>query len=243
MSGPHLSHAPVTVAIVSRNHLVRIGLQAALSGQDRIRLAGEAAGRLETQALVAREQPHALVIELEPDLDIAELVRTVKISAPGTRIILLSPMAEMTTGLGSVTSGIDGIVLTIQPAAVLLATITHVCGLPAPTTVYQYGGGSRSGGMAPTSAGRPLPSLSTTMLDTALTGREQEIIHLIGQALTNKDIAERLCISSVTVRHHLTSIFGKLDVKSRQQLLVRAYRRGLLKLEEHSLTTHSHHAV
>ena len=81
------------------------------------------------------------------------------------------------------------------------------------------------------------------MLDSALTGREQEIIHLIGQALTNKDIAERLCISSVTVRHHLTSIFGKLDVKSRQQLLVRAYTRGLLKLEERSLTTPSSQAM
>ncbi len=243
MSGLHLSHAPVTVAIVSRNHLVRIGLQAALSGQDRIRLTGEAAGRLETEALVAREQPHALVIETEPDLDIAELVRTVKISAPGTRIILLSHMDEMTSRLGSVSSGIDGIVLTIQPAAVLLATITHVCCLPAATTVYELGGGSRSGGADAIPAGQPVPSLSTTVLDTALTGREQEIIHLIGQALTNKDIAERLCISSVTVRHHLTTIFGKLDVKSRQQLLVRAYKRGLLKFEERSLATRSHHAM
>ena len=115
MNGSHLRHAPVTVAIVSRNHLVRIGLQAALAGQDRIRLSGEAAGRLEMDALIAREQPHALVIEMEPDLDIAELVRSVKQSAPETRIILLSPMGEMTSRMGSATSGIDGIVLTIQP--------------------------------------------------------------------------------------------------------------------------------
>lgn len=243
MNGSHLRHAPVTVAIVSRNHLVRIGLQAALAGQDRIRLSGEAAGRLEMDALIAREQPHALVIEMEPDLDIAELVRSVKQSAPETRIILLSPMGEMTSRMGSATSGIDGIVLTIQPAAVLLATINHVCCLPAATTVYECGADSRSGSAHLPPAGRPSSCLSTTVLDSALTGREQEIIHLIGQALTNKDIAERLCISSVTVRHHLTSIFGKLDVKSRQQLLVRAYTRGLLKLEERSLSTPSSQAM
>ncbi|MCS6291217.1 MAG: helix-turn-helix transcriptional regulator, partial [Nitrospira sp.] len=52
--------------------------------------------------------------------------------------------------------------------------------------------------------------------------REQEIILLVGQALSNKDSADRLYISSTTVRHHLTRIFGKLDVHSRQQLLIRA---------------------
>jgi DNA-binding NarL/FixJ family response regulator len=62
-----------------------------------------------------------------------------------------------------------------------------------------------------------------------LTGRERDIIALIGEGLKNKQIAERLCISEPTVRHYLTSIFEKVGVKDRQGLIVYAYQRGLAK--------------
>jgi DNA-binding NarL/FixJ family response regulator len=55
---------------------------------------------------------------------------------------------------------------------------------------------------------------------TGLTERKREVIRLVGQGLSNKDIAYRLSISDSTVRHHLTSIFGKVGVSNRQKLLV-----------------------
>jgi DNA-binding NarL/FixJ family response regulator len=64
----------------------------------------------------------------------------------------------------------------------------------------------------------------------SLTTREREIIQLIGLGLKNKDIAHRLSISDITVRHHLTSIFCKLGISDRQNLLIMAYRHGLLDL-------------
>lgn len=230
MNDPRQSHVQITVGIVSTNHLVRIGLQAALTTQHHVRLIGEAATALEAEAFVARAHPHVLVIEIEPAIDIKELIRVVKTSVPTTRIILLSGIEDGTYSRGSVSSGIDGIVLTIQPPVVLLATINHVCCLPAATTVYERSVRSRQGGTEATIEENPPHYLSTQSPDTFLTGREREIIYLIGQALSNKDIAERLCISSITVRHHLTSIFGKFDVNSRQQLLLRAYEYGLVKL-------------
>jgi DNA-binding NarL/FixJ family response regulator len=63
-----------------------------------------------------------------------------------------------------------------------------------------------------------------------LTAREREIIRLISSGLKNKDIAARLSISDITVRHHLTSIFRKLEVSDRQKLLIVAYRFGLAEL-------------
>jgi DNA-binding NarL/FixJ family response regulator len=60
-----------------------------------------------------------------------------------------------------------------------------------------------------------------------LTPREREVIGLIGEGLYNKDIAERLSISTATVSHHLTSIFDKLDVANRFDLVIYAYRHGL----------------
>jgi DNA-binding NarL/FixJ family response regulator len=63
-----------------------------------------------------------------------------------------------------------------------------------------------------------------------LTSREREIIRLVGLGLKNKDIATRLSITDITVRHHLTSIFRKLEVSDRQKLLILAHRYGLADL-------------
>ena len=62
MNDPRPSHAPVTVGIVSKHHLVRIGLQAALTSQPHIQLVGEATGALDAEKLVARAHPRVLVI-------------------------------------------------------------------------------------------------------------------------------------------------------------------------------------
>ena len=65
---------------------------------------------------------------------------------------------------------------------------------------------------------------------SALTAREHQVMELVERGLKNKDIAHRLSISDITVRHHLTSIFCKLGISDRQNLLIMAYRHGLLDL-------------
>ena len=62
-----------------------------------------------------------------------------------------------------------------------------------------------------------------------LTGREREVITLVGEGLRNQHIAERLYISEATVRHHLTAIFAKLGVADRFELAIYAYQHGLAK--------------
>jgi two-component system, NarL family, nitrate/nitrite response regulator NarL len=63
----------------------------------------------------------------------------------------------------------------------------------------------------------------------ALTEREREVITLIGEGLKNRQIGTRLSISETTVVHHLTSIFAKLGVGNRLELVTYAYRHGLAK--------------
>ncbi len=67
-----------------------------------------------------------------------------------------------------------------------------------------------------------------------LTKREREIILLVAEGLKNKEIAERLFISSATVRHHLSAIFAKLEVADRLKLIVFAFRHGLADVSENS---------
>lgn len=62
-----------------------------------------------------------------------------------------------------------------------------------------------------------------------LTSRETDVMRLVGEALSNRQIAQRLFISETTVRHHLNSVFGKLGVSSRLELMKYAYGSGLVK--------------
>jgi DNA-binding NarL/FixJ family response regulator len=64
----------------------------------------------------------------------------------------------------------------------------------------------------------------------SLTDREREVISAVGAGLKNKQIADVLFISEVTVRHHLTSIYSKLEVSNRLELIIYAYRHGLAQL-------------
>jgi two-component system, NarL family, nitrate/nitrite response regulator NarL len=64
----------------------------------------------------------------------------------------------------------------------------------------------------------------------SLTEREREVLSWIGQGLKNKEIADKLFISEWTVRHHITSIFAKLEVSDRVELILYAYQRGLAEL-------------
>ena len=65
-----------------------------------------------------------------------------------------------------------------------------------------------------------------------LTKREREVIALVGEGLKNAEIAGRLFISTATVRHHLSSIFTKLDVPGRLKLIVYAYRHRLVEIPD-----------
>ena len=172
-------------------------------------------------------------------MDILGLVRKVKASLSTIRIIALHGIEDSRGGLDALSSGIDGMVLTTQPGVVLLAVIEYLCRrpaiaarcLPCDTSAWERTG-STSG------LEDPMPIPPDWSED--LTKREHDIIALIGEGLSNKDIACRLSICSTTVRHHLTSIFGKLDVHSRQQLLIRAHKYGLVTLHANGATTHAH---
>jgi DNA-binding NarL/FixJ family response regulator len=71
-----------------------------------------------------------------------------------------------------------------------------------------------------------------TKKKASLSGREREVIALVGEGLKNQQIADQLFLSEVTVRHHLTSIFKKLGVTDRLELVIYAYQNDLAKLPE-----------
>jgi DNA-binding NarL/FixJ family response regulator len=195
-----------------------------------MRLVGHARSGAELDDLIVHEAPHVILIDMESELDAGPLIQKIRQRAPVAKIILLSGFDDKERTKEAFLQGVDGIVLKVQPPAVLVAVIDSLC-QAIRSSVNDKGGEVSSTFLT---SPRPIPFTNTEAaalrLPDGLTEREREVIVLIGQGLSNKDIADRLCISGITVRHHLTSIFDKLGVTTRQKLLIRAHQFGLVEL-------------
>jgi DNA-binding NarL/FixJ family response regulator len=193
-----------------------------------MRLVGHARSGAEFDGLMSHEAPHVILIDMEPELDAGPLIQRIRQRAPVSKIVLLSGFDDKERTKEAFLQGVDGIVLKVQPPSVLIAVIDSLCEAIR-NSVNDKGGEAT----AVVTNSRPA-SFNTEPAalrrPDGLTEREREVIVLIGQGLSNKDIADRLCISGITVRHHLTSIFDKLGVTTRQKLLIRAHQFGLVEL-------------
>lgn len=217
------------VAIVTNNYLLRLGLQKIVDDAKWIRLVGQAAHAGNLDEILTSEQPHIVILDTEIGGAAPDLIQKIKRVAPGVKTILLSGFDDTECTRQALAAGVDGIVLKVQPSAVLIATINYLAdsggevalpigNRPTPLKLSH----------TPAISTAPLTPPALTKWSDGLTEREREVVRLISEGLSNKDIADRLCISSITVRHHLTSIFDKLGVSNRQKLLIRAHQQGLV---------------
>jgi DNA-binding NarL/FixJ family response regulator len=216
------------VALVISNTVMRMGLHMILkthpftSEVDDVPLGANAV------EFVVRKKPKVIIVDVElADTDTSELIRKLRAAAADSYIVVLSGLDDTKLTREALAAGADGVVLTIQPPAVLFAAIESLCGSaagsmdirPAQSAISLISDRSSVRTNDRTQAG----------VNESLTSRELEIIHFLAKGLKNKQIAERLYISETTVRHHFTAIFSKLHVSNRQQLLLAAHRQGLIE--------------
>jgi DNA-binding NarL/FixJ family response regulator len=221
----------INLLIVGDSHITRAGLRQILDSQPNIRVLGdisvEKASVIET---LLGQRPDLILVELDSrGTDALGFIGKQALKKE-CAVLVLSDLADHELAREALTLGAAGLVLKVQPPAVMIAAIQDLCqrfnyeSYPKNAAIEQEQRNSQN-------------FFKTTFKDThatrkidRLTGREREIISLIAQGLKNKDIAKRLSISDITVRHHLTSIFCKLEVADRQKLLILAHRNGLADL-------------
>jgi len=169
--------------------------------------------------LLAEREPDVFVLDMDTERDPIGIIKQIRESALTSKIVLLSGVEDEDRMREAFAYGVDGIILKIQPPAVVLAVMEalHAPTMP-PARVERDGAGlvARGTPFTKTVESRPLPPA----WPDALTEREREIIRLVGQGLSNKEIAYKLSISDSTVRHHMTNIFDKVGVPNRQKLLI-----------------------
>ena len=214
----------IRVMIVSLNPLLRAGVRMILQNHRDLLVVAEASSASKTVEIAARERPDLVLIDIDILVgEVNELIGGLQKACEDCLILLLSDLKDEEVSRKALCAGAAGVFLKIQPAAVL---ITLIEGL------------NFNENRGRTQRTQPVPIRINTRKEdpheleklASLTTREREITRLIGTGLKNKDIADRLCISGVTVRHHLTSIFSKVEVSDRQKLLIWAHQRGLIDL-------------
>jgi len=222
------------VLVVSDNHLLRSGLRSILEPQTRLRIVREM-GLDRLGETLLTEHPDIVLFDLDPKgNDIFGAVVSVQEAFKDIPILLLTDLADSELARRALALGAHGIALKVQPPAVLIAAIDHLCQLHHSETILQALAAEAKGMRFRQFSQADTSGVKTISKINRLTSREREIIRLVGRGLRNKDIATCLSITDITVRHHLTSIFRKLEVSDRQKLLILVHRYGLEELTLHS---------
>lgn len=213
----------IRILVVDNQAIVRAGIRLLLERNPLFCVVGDAAAAAEAVGIAEREQP--AIILVDPDLGTRfdlELISGLLKAAPQANVLILTGVRDVELHAQAVRLGARGVIPKTQTPDMLFKAIPKVLAgemwLDRAATAHLVSHFSR----------RPDNKREMERRKIAtLTDRETEVIALISQGLKNKQIAERLSISEVTVRHHLSSIFSKLGISDRLELLLYAYQYGL----------------
>lgn len=213
--------SPIRLLLVDSHALTRAALGCLLACRPGMTVAGEAATLADGVARAAASAPDVILLRLRHgwDLGVDAIPPLVQSAPPDTRLVVMTELAGPDLHRRALRAGASGIVGTDRSAETLFTAIEKV--LQGEVWVE---------GPLATPTSQPCQSLD---LDRApdrigsLTPREREVVRLLCEGLRNKQIADRLAVADVTVRHHLTSVFSKLGVSDRLGLLLYASKHGL----------------
>jgi DNA-binding NarL/FixJ family response regulator len=227
MNKPAVARHTIGILIIEDHEVVRLGLRHLIEKQPHMKIVGEVTNQADALAIASREKPEIIILDLclgsEDGADIIpELLRITEES----RVIVLTGVRDEETLRRASRLGAMGVIAKDAPSDMLIKAIDRVHAgelwlnrrlTAALVAELRRPGESNCSG-------------ESTMI-AQLSNRERDIVELIGEGLKNKQIADRLCISETTVRHHITSILGKLQVSDRLELLIFAYRNNLVAIK------------
>ena len=203
--------AATRILIVDDHQLAREGLKAVLAGPD-IEIVDMAASGEEAVEQVRRHQPDIVLmdIRLGAGIDGLEATRQIVALGLGTRVLMLT-LHEMPAYVReALAAGAAGYILKDAAIAELKAAIAQVRAGQSAVSLELVNAAMRAA---------PLPGREAD-LSRMLTGRERDVVALVAEGLTNKEIGRRLEISPATVKVHVERIIGKLGVADRTQAAV-----------------------
>ena len=214
----------VSVLIVDDDDLVREGLSAVLSSDETIEVVDEAADGRRGIDRARFLRPDVVLMDVRmPELDGISATREVLAAVPELKVVILTTFEEDDYIFGALKAGASGFLLKRTPRADLIAAIHLVAageGLLSPSVTRR---------VIDRMATQPLIGEGADPRLDRLTPREREVLTLIGQGLTNQEIAAALFVEETTVKTHVRRILFKLRLRDRVQAVILAYESGLVQ--------------
>ncbi|MBU0494118.1 MAG: response regulator transcription factor [Chloroflexi bacterium] len=202
--------------LIADDHLVvREGLRTILEVADDFEVVGEAADGAEAVQQAGALQPDVVLMDLRmPHVDGIAAIQQIKARWPQIEVVILTTYDDDQNIVQGLRAGARGYLLKDTDRQTLYAAIRAA---------------ARGESLLPPAvAARLLARLESPAPPSPLSDREQQVLALLAEGKRNKDIAEQLVITERTVKAHVTSIFNKLEVNSRAEVIAVALRDGLL---------------
>lgn len=219
-----MNERPISIMIIDDHVVIRSGLRMLIEHDQRMQVVAQAGNRIEALERAASARPDVIILDLvlgeEDGLSfLPELCQ----ASPNSRVLVLTGVQSPDAHRRAIRRGAMGIVLKEHAAEQLLKAIMKV--YEGEVWIER----SMMGSMIQ-ELNKPTQVDPEVTKIKSLTDREREVIALVGEGLKNKQVGERLFISETTVTHHLSSVFDKLDVSDRLELIIYAFRHGLAKI-------------
>ena len=216
----------IRAAVADDQPLVRMGLRTMLQQSPDVEFAGEAVDGARAVELARDVRPDVFLMDVRmPVLDGIEATRRITgdPALSAVRIIMLTTFDLDDYVHEALRAGASGFLLKDAPPEDIFAAIRVVAAgdaLLAPSVTRR---------LIAEFARRPSSAQRATKLLDHLTEREREVLRLVGQGLSNDEIAEQLVISRATAKTHVSRIMTKLTARDRAQLVVLAYESGVIQ--------------
>ncbi|HET6706657.1 response regulator transcription factor [Amycolatopsis sp.] len=206
----------ITVLLVDDHPVVRDGLRGMLADEPGIEVVGEAGNGRDGVTVARRLCPDVVLMDLRmPGLDGVAATIAVRDELPGTRVLVLTTFDSDRDIQRAIAAGAVGYLLQDAPRDDLVRGVRAAA--------------RGEVALAPTVAARLMAHSAAAPLEP-LTARERQVLTLVADGLTNRQIGRRLNISETTVKTHLVRTFTKLRVDDRTAAVTTALQRGLLDL-------------
>jgi DNA-binding NarL/FixJ family response regulator len=210
----------IRILVVDDHPVVRDGLVAMLATQPDFSVVGQAGGGQDALQLASELQPDVICLDLEmPGIDGVQVLEALQSAGDPSRVIVFTAYDTDERIHAALRAGAKGYLLKGAPREELFRAVRVVCQ-----------GGSL---LEPVVASRLIDQIARGLpsdLPEPLTEREMEVLHLLAQGKTNKEIAAELVVTERTVKFHVSSILRKLNASNRTEAVTLAHQLGLIEI-------------